>query len=107
MISNNITCIGERAFSFCSELTSVTIPDSVTRIGDGAFMECSGLTSVTIPDSVTRIGDRAFCCCHGLKSINFQGTREQWEAVDKGDDWDEDTDDYVVHCTDGDVAKDG
>ena len=45
------------AFSECSGLTSVTIPDSVTSIGDGAFSGCSGLTSVTIPDSVTSIGD--------------------------------------------------
>ena len=48
------------AFSSCSNLTDVTIPDSVTSIGDYAFSECTNLTSVTIPDSVINIGADAF-----------------------------------------------
>ena len=39
--------IASSAFTGCSDLTSVTIPNSVTSIGDGAFSGCSGLTSVT------------------------------------------------------------
>ena len=57
----SVTSIGEWAFSDCSGLTSVTIPNSVTSIGEWAFYRCSGLISVTIPNSVTSIGDHAFC----------------------------------------------
>ena len=58
-----VTIIGERAFSSCTGLTSVTIPNSVTSIGEEAFYGCSGLTSVTISNSVTSIGEEAFCEC--------------------------------------------
>ena len=64
-----VTSIGDYAFSDCSGLTSVTIPNSVTSIGDNAFYGCSGLTSVTIPNSVTSIGWFAFRYCSGLTSI--------------------------------------
>ena len=66
-----VTIIGGSAFSGCSSLTSITIPDSVTSIGYDAFRGCSSLTSVTIPDSVTSIGYRAFYDCSSLESITL------------------------------------
>ena len=71
VIPNSVTSIGDRAFSGCSGLTSVTIPNSVTIIGNSAFYDCSGLTSVTIPNSVTSIGDYAFHHCSGLTSVTI------------------------------------
>ena len=68
-----VTSIGDRAFWKCTNLTSVTIPDSVTRIGRSAFNGCSSLTSVTIPDSVTSIENGAFSRCSSLTSITFEG----------------------------------
>ena len=68
-IPNSVTSIRYAAFSGCSGLTSVTIPNSVTSIGYDAFSGCSGLTSVTIPGSVTSIGDYAFQDCSGLTSV--------------------------------------
>ena len=56
----SVTSIGSYAFTDCSGLTSVTIPNSVTSIVGSAFSGCSGLTSVTIPNSVTYIGNNAF-----------------------------------------------
>lgn len=70
-IPNSVTSIDGFAFSRCSSLTSITVYNDVTSIGDGAFYGCIGLTSITIPNGVTYIGDAAFWDCVGLTSITI------------------------------------
>ena len=70
-IPNTVTSIGDRAFEDCRGLTSVIIPNSVTSIGESAFRGCRSLTSVTIPNSVTSIGNEAFKDCSGLTSVTI------------------------------------
>ena len=66
--------IGNYAFSQCTSLTSINIPDSVISIGEYTFNDCSSLTSINIPDSVTSIGEYAFYYCTSLTSINIPNT---------------------------------
>ena len=81
-IPNSVTTIGERAFYYCSGLTSVIIPDSVTTIGNEGFDGCSSLTSVTIPDGVTTIGDFAFGECSSLTNINVASGNLNYSSKD-------------------------
>ncbi len=67
----SVTSIGMFAFSECSGLTTVTIPESVTSIGDYAFYWCSDLTSVEISNSVSSIGNNAFYQCSNLTSVSI------------------------------------
>ena len=71
VIPDSVKSIGSCAFYGCSGLSSIIIPDGVTSIGERAFLGCSGLTSIIIPDSVISIGHRAFGGCSGLTSITI------------------------------------
>ena len=70
-LPDGITEIGEGAFSYCSGLTSLTLPAGITEIGRYAFSGCSGLTSLNLPDGITSIGEKAFIYCSGLTSLNL------------------------------------
>ncbi len=54
-----------------TSITTLNIGERVKSIPDYAFSDCSALTEITIPDSVTSIGQKAFYACSGLTTLNF------------------------------------
>ena len=100
-IPNSVTNIGEYAFEWCDSLTSITIPDSVISIGNHAFNYCESLKGITIPNSVTSIEDFAFQQCGNLTNITYNGTKEQWNSINKDSDWEYASAIKTVTCTDG------
>ena len=70
-LPNSLTNIENSAFYGCTSLISVDIPDGVLIIGDSSFSGCKGLTNVTIPNSVLSLGGRSFLNCSGLTSITI------------------------------------
>ena len=76
----HVKSIGDHAFSYCKEVTSVSIPNSVTSIGKEAFYGYNKLASVTIPNSVTYIGELAF---YGrLMEINVEYDNPSYASID-------------------------
>lgn len=64
-----IVAIPWAAFSNCSGLTSITLPDEVQDIGASAFYQCVSLTAINIPEGVKSIGSAAFRYCISLGEI--------------------------------------
>ncbi len=64
-----VTQIPNDAFSNCSNLTGITLPDGVTLIGNFAFNLCRNLASVTLSADLETIGQYAFKECDALTSI--------------------------------------
>ena len=66
-----VTSIGEYAFAFSENITSVVVPDSVTNISDGAFYSSYALRSVELPEGITSLGYAAFENSTLLENINI------------------------------------
>ena len=78
---------------YSDEITEIVIKSGATQIGD-FFYIYPGLVTVRIPASVTRIGHNGILSFE-LKDIFYDGTPDQWEAVDI----DQDTMDEFRHAT--------
>lgn len=63
--------IGEFGFYMCTELTSITLPNTVTKIAGYAFCGCTGLTSIDLPSALAEIDVLAFTDCRSLTEITF------------------------------------
>ena len=112
-LPNTIRSINAYMFYCCDSLKSFRIPDDVTSIDRCAFTSCDSLTTVTIPKSVISIGELAFSRIDGLTSITYLGTKQQWNDIEKVEDrfdfidgildWDYNSGDYTIYCTDGTI----
>ena len=81
-LPESLTVIEDSAFDLCTSLTAVTIPDGVERIGDDAFWYCQKLRTVTIGKGVKEIGIAAFAGDYRITDVYYNGTQEQWDAID-------------------------
>lgn len=105
-IPASITAIGEKAFA-CEALTSVTLPATLTTLGTYLFMNSHTLTSarveceeipsfcfvgtplqnLTLSCNVKKIGSHMINYTP-LHELIYEGSLDDWAAVTKGGNWD-------------------
>ena len=78
----SVTIIGAGAFANLTGLTSIVIPDTVEEVRDQAFLNCADLETIVFGAGVKKIGGNLLSHCEKLQAIYFNGTYDQWEAID-------------------------
>ena len=66
-----VTAIGEHAFYYCNDLTSVEIAAGVKEIRYEAFLHCANLKSIDMGPDVQELDDYAFYYCTALESLTL------------------------------------
>ena len=85
LLDSNVSYLPDEAFSHCTGVKTIGIPNTVTTIGAYAFDNCTSLTSLVLTDGtsagkagadltrVINISEYAFNKCGALSSVNFGG----------------------------------
>lgn len=71
-LPDGLTRIGNYAFSGAAleaDQLLTWFPETLTSIGDGAFSDCTALRTVMLPNSVRTVGDGAFSGCGELQQL--------------------------------------
>ena len=79
--------LGVSALEGCTSIMTTALPEGFEHLGDRAFAKCSILRYITIPSSIKTIGSQVITQCTGMNCIYFDGTKEEWDAVNKESDW--------------------
>lgn len=66
-----VTAIGDQAFTGCTKISELTIPDTVKTIGEAAFAGCTSLKTIQLPSKLDKISSNLFMGCTSLESIDI------------------------------------
>ena len=86
MSEMEVSVIRSDTFNGCRWLTGIVLPAGLREIDSFAFVGCRSLESITLPDSLQRIANKALAYVP-LATVNYGGTMEQWNAMEKGEMW--------------------
>ena len=81
------TIISSRAFSNCTSLHEIFLPEGIAEIGEKTFANCNSLEEVVLPKTLKKIGYGAFEQNVNLRFIKYRGTNGQWNTVKKENGW--------------------
>lgn len=81
-IPSSVEVVGYHSISYCSSLEAVVFEEGVTELMDYAVVGCISLKSVTLPSTIEKIGFRAFTEDTQLQDVYYNGTQEEWKAIE-------------------------
>lgn len=113
---NKVTTPYNYAFSNCLSLNQFTIKEGSSTVGQALLLNCTELKSITIPVDLKELSISMCYECKNLTDIYYEGTIDQWRKIQQNTWhtkrinfniawWWEETGEFTVHCTDGDIAK--
>lgn len=80
-IANGATHIGTMAFSSCSKLSCVVLPDTMIEIGHAAFAGCVLLSQLHLGSGIKKLGDGSFNTCMSLEEATYGGTSSDFNSI--------------------------
>lgn len=100
---NSITKLPD-VCSRCYNLDVVSIESTeIEEIGPYAFSSCESLRIVSLPKTIKKIGKCAFSECYNLQTIYTNIHCEDWDKIEKANDWNRDTPEFTIKCWDGHI----
>lgn len=81
-LPDSLLSIGDRAFRFCMDLTSINLPAGLQSIGEEAFFDCQELAIGNLPDSLQSIGGGAFSFCPAISSVSISPDHPVFTFID-------------------------
>ena len=110
----NTPRLAEGVFQYCTDLEEVRIEEGRTGIPSFTFNLCDKLARVYLPHSTKALPAHCLSNCESLAEIHYNGTKEEWLAIDIDPLWltcystsTDTTGDFTVYCTDGEITRDG
>ena len=82
-----IVSLANGAFTNCSSLQTIILPNTITSIPNYAFNNCSSLVAIVVPSTVKTVYSDAFEQVYNLKYVFFEGTETEWNSINIEDSW--------------------
>ena len=95
----NVKSIGSRAFYY-TNLNKIKI--NIKIINQQSLYCCGNLEKVELGNNIEKINTSAFQDCGKLTSVQYDGTKDQWNAISKNG-WNNNSSITKVICTDGEI----
>lgn len=70
---STLTTLPDSAFTECTKIINIKLPDSLTKLGKYIFYGCTGIKKFVYPRKVVNIPAHAFHGCSNLERIYFKG----------------------------------